>query len=419
MNLLRTSAFVDHVHEISSPYALVPIIVYCFDKRGKHLNDLETRKLVKWFYYSQIRVRYVSQLPQKLDRDLRILLESNQPFEDLLQAIAEERSLIVQPTEFVGRAIQHPLFSMVRWYLKSRSAVCLTTGVSLRNSMGKKYQLELDHIFPYSRLKKAGYDKGNRVKYALAQEFTNRALLTQTANRSKLAMEPAVYLADVKSRFPKALALQCIPDQPELWQLSNYEGFLEKRRELLASNLNDFLDKITLTQEPERPATIEDLIQEGESDELEFKSTLRWDLKIGETSKKMEEVIAKTVAALANGQGGTLVIGVDDDGSVIGLKHDYLSLGSATRDGFEVHLRNLLNEHLGVAFMSSKVKVFFHEIEGCEVCQVDVEPASQPIVLITKDKNGQKVERFYVRSGNASREMLMSEMSMYVKERFQ
>ncbi|MHC9061188.1 GmrSD restriction endonuclease domain-containing protein [Nitrospira sp. CMX1] len=418
VNLLRTSAFVDHVHEISSPYALVPIIVYCFDKRGKHLNDLETRKLVKWFYYSQIRVRYVSQLPQKLDRDLRILTESKQPFDDLLQVIAEERPLTVQPMEFVGRAIQHPLFSMVRWYLKSRGAVCLTTGVSLRKNMGKKYQLELDHIFPYSRLKKAGYDKGNRVKYALAQEFTNRALLTQTANRSKLAMEPSVYLADVKSRFPKALVLQCIPDESELWQLAKYEEFLEKRRELLASNINDFLNRITLTQEPEAPTTIEDLIREGESDELEFKSTLRWDLKSGETSKKMEEVIVKTVAALANGQGGTLVIGVDDDGNVIGLEHDYLSLGGATRDGFEVHLRNLLNEHLGVAFVASKVKIAFHEIGGCEVCQVDVEPASNPIVLVAKDKNGQKVERFYVRNGNASHEVPMSEMSAYVKERF-
>ena len=248
VNLLRTSAFVDHIHEISSPYALVPIIVYCFDKAGQHLSDLETRKMVKWFYYSQIRARYVSQLPQKLDRDLRILSESKQPFDDLLQVIVEERPLEILPLEFVGRATQHPLFSMVRWYLKSRGAVCLATGVSLRKNMGKKYQLEMDHIFPYSRLKKAGYGKGNRVRYALAQEFTNRALLTQTANRSKQAMEPAVYLAEVKQKFPKALALQCIPEKAELWRLQNYEQFLEARRQLLATNINEFLNKITLTE---------------------------------------------------------------------------------------------------------------------------------------------------------------------------
>ena len=152
VNLLRMRAFVDHLHEISSPYALVPIIVYCFGKKGTHLTDLEIRKMVKWFYYSQIRARYVSQLPQKLDRDLRTLTESEQPFDDLLQVIAEERPLEVLPVEFAGRATQHPLFSMVRWYLKSRGAVCLTTGVSLHQNMGKKYQIEMDHIFPFSQV---------------------------------------------------------------------------------------------------------------------------------------------------------------------------------------------------------------------------------------------------------------------------
>ena len=418
VNLLRTSAFVDHIHEISSPYALVPIIVYCYDKAGSHPTDAEVRKIVKWFYFSQIRTRYVSQLPQKLDRDLRTLTESKQPFDELLQVIAEERPLEIVPAEFAGRAIQHPLFGMVRWYLKSRGAVCLSTGVSLRKNMGKKYQLELDHIFPYSRLKKAGYGKGNRVKYALAQEFTNRALLTKTANRSKAAMDPAVYLAEVMKAFPQALELQCIPQEVELWQLSNYEQFLEARRKLLASRLNAFLAKITVTEEGAAPATIEDLIEEGESDELEFKATLRWDLKEGVASKKLEEVIVKTVAAFANAQGGTLVIGVDDDGHVIGLAHDYLSLGDADRDKFELHLRNLLNQQLGSAFVASKVQVKFPEAAGVEVCQVEIGPAKDPVIVTVKDKNGQPIEKFYARSGNSSQEVPMSEMNAYLKERF-
>ena len=418
VNLLRSSAFVDHSHEINSPYALVPIIVYCFDKAGTHLSDLESRKMVKWFYYSQIRARYVSQLPQKLDRDLRTLTESKQPFDDLLQVIAEERPLEVLPLEFAGRAIQHPLFAMVRWYLKSRGAVCLTTGVSLRKNMGKKYQLELDHIFPYSRLKNAGYGKGNRVKYALAQEFTNRALLTQVGNRTKAAMDPAVYLAEVTKKFPKALELQCIPLGEELWQLSNYEQFLEVRRNLLASHLNAFLAKITVTEEGIAPATIEDLIGEGESDELEFKSTLRWDMKEGAVNKKLEEVILKTVAAFANSQGGTLLIGVDDEGTILGLEHDYLSLDGGSRDKFELHCRNLLNQQFGIGAVTSKMQIVFHEVDEKDVCQIDVAPANEPLILKTKDKNGQPLEKFYVRSGNSSQEILLSELNAYVKERF-
>lgn len=220
-NLMRTHAYIDHSDEINSPYALVPIITYCFDKQGSHLTDVEIRKMVKWFYYSQVRTRYVSQLPQKLDRDLRTIADDPQPFDALLQIIAEENRLEILPADFVGRAIQHPLFSMMRWYFKSRNAVCFTTGMSLRKNMGSKYQLERDHIFPYSKLKEVGYGNDNRIKYALAQELTNRAILTQVANRTKSDTNAADYLASVKVKFPKALELQCVPANEVLWKIEN------------------------------------------------------------------------------------------------------------------------------------------------------------------------------------------------------
>ncbi len=418
VNLMRANAFVDHTDEINSPYALVPIIVYCFDKNGTHLTDAEIRKMVKWFFYSQVRTRYVSQLPQKLDRDLRTVAESPQPFDALLQVITEENRLEILPTEFVGRAVQHPLFSMVRWYLKSRGAVCFTTGMSLRKNMGSKYQLERDHIFPYSKLKEMGYGEGNRVKYALAQEFTNRAILTQVANRTKSATHAADYLASVKAKFPKALELQCVPEDVELWRIENYELFLEERRKTLAKHLNDFLDKITATEETVAPVSLEDLIAEGESDELEFKSTLRWDLKDGTLNKKLEEVILKTVAAFANSQGGTLLVGVADDGEVLGLEWDYHSLGGGDRDKFELHLRNLLNQQFGAGFVTSKVAIKFHTIEDKEVCQIETSTAKEPIILKVKDRNGHSVEKFYARSGNSSQEIPLSEMNAYIKERF-
>lgn len=418
VNLMRENAYVDHTTEINSIYALVPIIVYCFDKNGKPLTETEIGKLAKWFYYSQIRTRYTSQLPQKLDHDLRILMESPQPFDDLLQAIAEENRLQILPSEFAGRAVQHPLFSMVRWYLKSRGAVCLTTGMGLRKNMGKRYQLELDHIFPYSRLKKAGYGYENRVKYSLAQEFTNRAILTQIANRAKSDTDAAEYLASVHTKFPKALQLQCIPQDEDLWQVANYELFLEERRKILAEHLNRFLEQITNSAEAVTPVSLEDMIAEGESDSLEFKATLRWDMITGTVNRKLEDVIVKTVAAFANSHGGTLLIGVAKDGTVAGLEQDYMSLGNGDADRFEIHLRNLLNEQIGVAFASSKVKVCFHELDEGEVCQVDISPAKEPIIIRVKDKNGLASEKFYARSGNSSPEIPVREIPAYLKERF-
>lgn len=197
-----------------------------------------------------------------------------------------------------------------------------------------------------------------------------------------------------------------------------YEQFLEERRKLLATQLNTFLAKITETEATIAPASLEDMIADGESDELEFKSTLRWDLKESAVNKKLEEVIMKTVAAFANSQGGTLLVGVADDGEVIGLQHDYQSLVDGDKDKFELHLRNLLNQQFGSGFVTSRVTIKFHVVAGKEVCQVDTTPAKEPVILAVKDKNGQTVEKFYARSGNSSQEISLSDMNAYVKERF-
>lgn len=416
--LMRSHAYVDHTDEINSVYALIPIIVYCFDKNGKHLTEAEIRKMVKWFYYSQVRTRYVSQLPQKLDRDLRAVAESANPFDELLAVIEEERRLEITPDEFVGRSISHPLFGLLKWYLKSRNAVCFTTGVALRQAMGEKYTLENDHIFAYSRLKSNGYGKENRLKYSLAQELTNRAILTKVANRSKSATDAAVYLADVKERHPASLALQCVPDDPNLWEIGNYEAFLDARRQILAKNLNEFLVGITETKPPEAPITLEEMIAEGEDDELEFKSSLRWDTDLQTVSKKLEEVVLKTIAAFGNAQGGTLLIGVKDDGEILGLEGDYHALGGANRDKFELHLRNVLNGCFGTAFVTTKLRVSFPIVGETEICQIDIQPAAKPLVISVKDKNGQPQEKFYVRSGNSSQELSLNEMQAYLAERF-
>jgi predicted HTH transcriptional regulator len=178
------------------------------------------------------------------------------------------------------------------------------------------------------------------------------------------------------------------------------------------------LNAYTETEETVAPVSMEDLILEGESDELEFKSTLRWDLKQGEVNKKLEEVIMKTVAAFANSQGGTLLIGVADDGEVLGLEPDFHSLGTMERDKFELHLRNLLNQQFGTGFVTSKVVIKFHEVSEKQICLMEILPAKQAVIVTVKDKNGQPTEKFYARSGNSSQEIPLNEMSAYIKERF-
>jgi hypothetical protein len=417
INLLRTHAYVDHVNEINSVYALIPIVVYIFQKDKPSLSEDEIKKIVKWFYYSQIRQRYISQLPQKLDKDLGIVVKSQNPFDELLNIIKLERPLEINPEEFIGVGVRNALYSLMRWYFKSRNAICFTTGVGIRQNMGAKYSLEWDHIFPYSLLKDRGYNVNNRFKYALAQEITNRIILTQVANRTKSNSEPKKYLSQVRSEFPKALKLQTIPQDENLWEMDRFWDFLHERRKLLAKELNQFLSDISVTEELTSEITLLDLISEGETNELEFKESLRWNVKAGRIDKKLEEVILKSVAAFSNAEGGTLLIGVSDDGTVEGLDQDYRSL-NGNRDEFEIHLRNLLNRAFGKRFAAVDVTIAIEAVDGSEVCKINVSKGQNPLYLEITDANGNKTEKFYVRSGNTSQELNLHEVHDYIKTRF-
>lgn len=420
-NIMQTHAFVDHTDEINSIYALIPIIAFVFHKSNGQLNEGEIKRVVKWFYYSQIRSRYVSQLPQKLDKDLGVVKSADRPFEELLGIIEQERPLKITTGEFVGRDIRHPLFSMMKWYFKHKNAVCLTSGVSIRKNMGKKYSLEKDHIFPYSALKASGYDVQNRFKYALAQEITNRAILAKVENRVKSATPAQDYLTRAKSDFPSALDKQCIPQDPHFWDLDNFEGFLEARRKLLASELNDYLDSITNAETVYGARDIAEIIQEDEHETLEFKSSLRWDVRENKVNKALEKVILKTIAAFNNGyaDGGTLLIGVSDDGEVLGLDADFSTLKGANRDAFELHLRNLIINEFGNDFAASSVTIAFHAIDEQLICSVETLRGTRPLFLKDKDKNGAALEKFYVRSGNQSSLVTSpSEVADFIKNRF-
>lgn len=169
---------------------------------------------------------------------------------------------------------------------------------------------------------------------------------------------------------------------------------------------------------PERPASpLDQLIAGGESERVEFKETLRWDVTQNEVNKKLEDVVVKTLAGFANRAGGTLLIGVTDSGAVSGLERDFASLGGK-RDKFELHLTNLIGKHFGPAFRAARIKVSFPQHEAAEACRIDVEPSATPVFVSIADRGGTLAERFFVRTGNSTQEMTPSVTSGYIGEHF-
>ncbi len=167
-------------------------------------------------------------------------------------------------------------------------------------------------------------------------------------------------------------------------------------------------------------APVKEILQEDENRYLEFKSSLRWDYRQEKTNPELEKVILKTLAAFGNTDGGILLIGVDDDKNIIGLENDFNTLKKSTSDFYEIHLRNILHNLMGVKYVSKYIRTQFEKCEnGNEICKIKVIAASEPLYLKYKNKNGQLEEKFYVRSGNSSQEIKsIAEINDYINSRF-
>lgn len=161
----------------------------------------------------------------------------------------------------------------------------------------------------------------------------------------------------------------------------------------------------------EKPG-IESLLASAEHDRLEFKSSLRFDYKAGNVSRELERAAMKTIAAFLNSKGGHLVIGVSDARSPLGLENDYQTLQRKDRDGFENHFTQSFNNMIGPEF-SGLVKLWFHNVDGHEICAIQTLPSPRPVYLKT-DNN----EHFYIRTGNISTSLKLSEIEAYSRERW-
>lgn len=161
-----------------------------------------------------------------------------------------------------------------------------------------------------------------------------------------------------------------------------------------------------------------------ESQHLEFKSTLRADVSTGKVYKPLETAVLKTIAGFANSRdGGTLLIGVTDDGLPCGLATDYATLrkpGKDDRDLFGLHLGNIISASMGDAAVAN-VTAYFHTVDSADVCRVHVRPSSVPVdAKVVVDKKGQLTRKtaFYVRTGNATRELDETEKAKYMLDRW-
>ena len=149
----------------------------------------------------------------------------------------------------------------------------------------------------------------------------------------------------------------------------------------------------------------------GESETVEFKSTLRLNLHTGQRDEDMESAVLKTLAAFLNTNGGTLVVGVADDRSAIGIEAD----GFKSEDEMSLHLVNKVRDRMDVSAVTL-MRLEFADHRGSRVFVVRCSRSSVPVFV--KDSKKTAVERFYIRTGPATTELPASKTLSYIKHRF-
>ena len=160
---------------------------------------------------------------------------------------------------------------------------------------------------------------------------------------------------------------------------------------------------------------IRKLIAEHENSRVEFKSSARWNYKKGGQDTAIELAVIKTVAGFMNAKGDTLLIGVDDEGKVLGLDYDYKVTAKGNKDGLELWLTTNFMNCLGKP-AAMGLDVSFADIDGKDVCLIDVKPASKP-AFVNAPKS--KIEdEFYVRMNNQTQRLSKAELLDYEKNRW-
>lgn len=156
-----------------------------------------------------------------------------------------------------------------------------------------------------------------------------------------------------------------------------------------------------------------DLIRNGESRSIELKETLRYDVRKKEVSKEVEKSSLKSIVGFLNSDGGTLIIGVDDNKNITGIELDYNNLPKKNRDGFENHLNMAIKNMIGLTF-SKYISIEFEMIDDKEVCIINVIPSHKPAYLTGHDGK----EEFFVRVNNSTQPFSMSQAEEYIKNKW-
>jgi len=401
IDFLRHNCDIEDEVLLSSPFILLAI-AYFGEAQQYKVSPAVEADLRRWLYLAGARGHYSGSSESFLDADIGVI-RRGEGVEGLLASLRRQFGRDeFRAADLVGRTWRSPLYSVVFLALRARGARDFTTRgkLVLSQKSSRKHYVDARVLFPKVQLEKL---PGTQLRATDMQELAN-LLFINSGKRGASAQDKL--LAEVlDEQGAAALTAHCIPVDPELWKLENFGKFVEYRRAALADALNAFI----FGRSSASPRLdLASLIAGGESETVEFKEKA---VQPAEPGKARPHTVVRAVAGLANARGGTVLIGVRDNGSVSGIKAE-VDADKKGRDGFQMYLVNKLKDDLGAA-AASGVEILFQEIDGVELCAICVSPSPVPVYV----KFGSE-QKFFVRLGNQCNELDAKQARDYCTKRW-
>lgn len=382
---------------------LVPFAYFFYLNKNKP-NAEQRKYLEEFFWRMSLSFRYSSSTESKLTQDIKridqILAGQRPEYSDIKVNLDSPQALI--DTNFsAGNSYCKAVLCLLAYHepkdFQDNGKVILDNSW-LKVASSKNYH----HFFPKAYLKNKTLLNSNSL--------VNITFVSDHLNKRKIgAKAPSQYIADFQdenSQINKALQTHFIDIEGFGIESNDYNTFLQARARLIYKELKSRID---LSHKEPANEEVQELILAGESDTVEFKSTLRYDLRRKEVNKKLEYVIAKSIAAFMNSEGGNLFIGVDDNQNMLGLVDDLSTLSKQNIDGFELHLVEVIKKFIGAGLISH-IKISFPIVEDTQICRIKVSKSGKPVFTQYEGK-----EDFFVRSGCSSQPLSREEQSAYEK----
>lgn len=163
---------------------------------------------------------------------------------------------------------------------------------------------------------------------------------------------------------------------------------------------------VTLTKSDE----IRNLISIGENKRIEFKETLRKNIHTNKIDTEIEKTSLKNIVAFLNSDGGTLLIGVSDNGEIKGIENDIFN----NKDKYLLHLTNLIKDKIGASFFNL-INHDIYEVENKLILMVECKTSKEDVFLNMKGEE----EEYYIRTNPSAIRLKGSKLIKYISERKQ